>query len=428
MNRWIIDWYFVALVVSFVVAGSVSPILIELLVLNGAAEPSTMLVLLPSFIGMGLSIFTNKDSMYIGQISVWMIVLLTLLDLASHRITNQGMVDAGSTIYTVVHCSGTIFTACFAVMVLHRNLYFNHWAGIVIISIGLAVIVAGVQAEGRAVFDGIIFILCGTLIHSFSYIVIEYSLVHAENPVAPEFLCAMLGLTGGMVNVAWQCLYTLPRFQHLVVDNIAAHRGSLSTIVLAYAALTIAGCVSATCLYRLLHSAGSATTGVIKGLQAVLTFVSSHFAFCGIQPSQCFTATKGVSLAIVLTGVLIYSATVVPPPSPESADQQEPYDLSEGERWHCLPTATAVRTFSTASIPPSPRYAYTSVDVELVPILERELVLTPKTRAPSRLLPIIGDGHAASRGSYGAVPRTNLEAAHGAAVSESELALGEMLL
>ena len=58
----------------------------------------------------------------------------------------------------------------------------------------------------------------------------------------------------------------------------------------------------------------SASTGVLKGLQAVATFVTSHYSFCGIQKSQCFTVTKGVSLVVVLTGEMLpiasYYATV----------------------------------------------------------------------------------------------------------------------
>ena len=52
---------------------------------------------------------------------------------------------------------------------------------------------------------------------------------------------------------------------------------------------------------------GSATTGVLKGVQAVTTFVASHYAFCSVVQSQCFSVPKAVSLVVVLLGVMMYS-------------------------------------------------------------------------------------------------------------------------
>jgi hypothetical protein len=52
---------------------------------------------------------------------------------------------------------------------------------------------------------------------------------------------------------------------------------------------------------------GSTSTGLIKGVQSVAIFVVSHFAFCSVQQSQCFSMIKGVSLLIVLLGVYIYT-------------------------------------------------------------------------------------------------------------------------
>jgi hypothetical protein len=53
------DASFLVLCCLYILAGAISPILIEVIALEGAADPSTMLVLLPGFIGMGLSAFTN---------------------------------------------------------------------------------------------------------------------------------------------------------------------------------------------------------------------------------------------------------------------------------------------------------------------------------------------------------------------------------
>lgn len=298
-----------ALIVSFVVSGASSPILIQVIAINGGAEHSTMLVLLPSCIGMSLSIMTNMPAVGKGTINWKLILVLIVIDLLSARLTVQGMIDAGSTIYTVVHCSITLFTALFAVLIMKRHLQLAQWCGIGIVTLGLCILGVGCSAESPLVTEGIVLILLGSMIHSFSYILVEHLLVFTSDPIAPELLCAILGAAGGSVNVVWQVLYTLPRYHELIVREIALHQGDVRTLAIAYFALTVAACVNATCFYNLLHRVGSATTGVMKGLQAVATFVSSHFAFCSIQQSQCFTPVKGVSLSVVLLGVMIYTLT-----------------------------------------------------------------------------------------------------------------------
>jgi hypothetical protein len=146
-----------------------------------------------------------------------------------------------------------------------------------------------------------------------------------------------------------------------VVDNVAAHHGNSRTIMAAYLALTIAGCVNSTCLFRLLHRAGSATTGIIKGLQSVLTFVTSHYAFCHTQPAQCFTPVKGASLVIVLCGVILYSITYRH--TPQQGDGPGP----PVSRSDCSPQASASTLSATLSPPAPPNDA----ELELVPLLSR---------------------------------------------------------
>lgn len=335
----------IALVVAFVTSGSIHPILVQLAALNGAAEPSTMLVLLPSCIGMGMSIFFNLSAFGKGDIDWRAIALLTCLDLVSARITLQGMIAAGSTIYTIVHCSMTLFTALFAVLLLKRHLGLLEWLGIGIVTIGLCILGIGCQHEDREVSMGIVFILIGSMIHSLSYIVVEYMLVHSENPVAPEVLCAILGMCGVSFNLFWQVVYTLPRYQELVVEEVKDHGGHVDTILFTYLALMIATSINATCFYNLMGKVGSASTGVLKGLQAVTTFVSSHVAYCSTQRAQCFTPLKGVSLAVVLAGVLIYSAAVEHS-AQRAGDNTEGYQAVDeecmGEDSACAYKATAL--------------------------------------------------------------------------------------
>lgn len=77
--------------------------------------------------------------------------------------------------------------------------------------------------------------------------------------------------------------------------------------------------------FHLLMKVGVVSTGVAKALQGVLVFVLSHPLYCKFysmryemarrslgrqDESQCFSPVKGVSLLIVISGVLAYiSAT-----------------------------------------------------------------------------------------------------------------------
>ena len=92
-----------------------------------------------------------------------------------------------------------------------------------------------------------------------------------------------------------------------MVEQIAIHHGTTRVIVTAYVALVLMNLVHFVCFFNLISALGSTTTGIMKGIQSVLVFVISHYAFCSYQKSQCFTPAKGLSLIVVVCGVLTYS-------------------------------------------------------------------------------------------------------------------------
>lgn len=297
----------ILLLFGFILTGSISPIFVEIISMNGGAENSTMLILLPSTIGMSLSILFNLSACKIGRIQWKYLIFLTIIELFSSKLTFHGLIDAGSTIFTVVYCSVTMFTAIFAFLFLDRKLHIMQWIGISIVTFGLTIVLIDSKNDGSDVTYGIILILIGAMLHSFSYIIVEYLLIITEDPIAPEYMCTLLGLLSGLINISWQIVYTIPRFDHLVVSNIIQHHGSIILILSLYLILIITSLINSSSFYIILRSLGSASTGILKGVQAVTTFISSHYAFCSIQRSQCFTPMKGLSLCIVLLGVVMYS-------------------------------------------------------------------------------------------------------------------------
>ena len=105
----------------------------------------------------------------------------------------------------------------------------------------------------------------------------------------------------------WQLVYTFPRWDTLISDEIAAHNGDFSIIAVTYVGLVVVNFVHGVCFFHMLKMVGSTTTGVLKGVISVLVFIISHFAFCSLQSSQCFSISKGLSLVVVVLGVACYS-------------------------------------------------------------------------------------------------------------------------
>jgi hypothetical protein len=149
-----------------------------------------------------------------------------------------------------------------------------------------------------------------SLIHSVAYIIYEYLFNLSSSSVSsvtPLTMCGCMGVASGFCNMAWQIIYTLPRYNELVVQQIQLHQGSVSLIASAAFLLVIIGSVHALCFFYLINWIGSVSTAVSRCMQSVLVFVASHFAFCSVQRSQCFDFSKGLALALVVCGVIVYS-------------------------------------------------------------------------------------------------------------------------
>ena len=401
----------------FVATGVASPLLISLLQSSGACESTTLLFVLPNYVGMALSLlFQPKNEGLMGYVEVaggysmkvggestpkastpssspppspsraavaqekktkaiphLLIVFLCIIDAISAGLNLTGLVFCGSGVYTVVYSSVTMWTAIFSWIILGRKLQALQWLGIWIIVVGLSltsvfapstigpvvnvgsgpddgesVVVddggssggggsGGGGGESVLTFSltfsppssasqsnlvsdsssrmslGIVLVVCGSLLHSLSYIISEIILTTFQaSGITPFRLSSIMGMFGLAVFGFWQVIYTLPRFQVLVVDEVHRHGGVLWVIVLSYALLVACSLIHAISFFSLIKRLGSTTTGVLKGLQSVLTFVLSHYFFCAIQASQCFSNTKGISLGLVLLGVFFYSYFEVP--------------------------------------------------------------------------------------------------------------------
>ena len=301
------------IIVFYVASGVLQPTLIEVLTYNGACEKTTMLFILPNYIGMSLGVLSNLGSIRKGKIRWGRMITLILVDLCSGILCFTGLVSAGSAIFTVVYSSVTVYTALFSWFFFGRPLHFMQWSGVFFVMLGLVSSSYGSSFGSEDdVGIGIIMIMVGSMFHSLSYIVSE-SILKSDHAISPEFLGSILGIAGCIVFGTWELAYTLPRFQKLIIDEIAAHNGDDTTIIFTYFTLSVVNCIHSVCLFHTIKNVGSTTTGIFKGVISVLVFIISHFAFCSIQQSQCFTIAKGLSLVVVVIGVLMYSSFQIEP-------------------------------------------------------------------------------------------------------------------
>jgi hypothetical protein len=84
------------LAVIFCVSGVLQPTIVEFLTLSGAFDKSTMLIVLPNYIGMSFAVLTRYEVVYTTMQFVvwWDMLLLALVDIVS-----QGLCLIGVCIY-----------------------------------------------------------------------------------------------------------------------------------------------------------------------------------------------------------------------------------------------------------------------------------------------------------------------------------------
>jgi drug/metabolite transporter (DMT)-like permease len=297
----------------FIISGVAQPLLVEVLTYNGAFDKSTLLFVLPNYIGMSMAILTDMSKLTNLVNIAWKnIFSLSVIDMASQGMCMLGLVYAGSSLYIVVYSGTTIWAAIFSRFILCSPLLWQQWIGVMIVVIGLSITAldsSGPSAAKEAVEVrvGTCLILVGSIMHALTWVLIEKWTKFAADRIAPEVMCSLMGTIGAFVYLLWQVVYTLPNYQTLVIDVIAAHNGRVSVIVTTYVALTFVSFLHALTFYWLLGKVGCVDAGVMKGCQSVAVFIISHFAFCSIQASQCLTTHKAMALVIVVTGVVIYS-------------------------------------------------------------------------------------------------------------------------
>ena len=166
------------------------------------------------------------------------------------------------------------------------------------------------RAMGREVFTGSTFVVIGSMIHAMTYIASEAVMTKGEDKLSVQANCAIQGIVSCLALFSWQFMYTRPRFNELILEPMEANHTSYLKAICILLSFTFANLIHAVCFFHTLKHfyGGSTSAGVMKGLQAVLVFVFTSFAFCGRFGGEelCFSRVKFTSLVVVVGGVLLF--------------------------------------------------------------------------------------------------------------------------
>lgn len=221
-----------------------------------------------------------------------------------------GASKAGPTLFSIVYSSVTIWTAVFSQILLDRRMRRGQWLAVMAVFGGLVLTATDSQELGEDVMLGLILISIGSAMHAMTYILSEGIMTVSEETLSVRQNNAIQSSVAATTLLLWQILYTLPRWEEKIGAPMQASGTSTLQalgILLLFSASNLVH--SSTFFHTLRHFPGGSTSaGVMKGLQAVMVFVITHFAYCGLfgGPEMCFSKAKFLSLVTVSGGVMGY--------------------------------------------------------------------------------------------------------------------------
>jgi hypothetical protein len=122
--------------------------------------------------------------------------------------------------------------------------------------------------------------------------------------------CAIQNFNAACFFLFWQVIYTMPHAEEKLWQPMTAKGTTFWMGLSLFVLFGLANFIHAITFYHTLKNflGGATSAGVMKGLQAVLVFLFTDWAFCGreVGSEMCFTRTKFLSLVTVVGGVVGY--------------------------------------------------------------------------------------------------------------------------
>eukprot|EP00585_Thalassiosira_rotula_P007405 CAMPEP_0196141536 /NCGR_PEP_ID=MMETSP0910-20130528/9942_1 /TAXON_ID=49265 /ORGANISM="Thalassiosira rotula, Strain GSO102" /LENGTH=387 /DNA_ID=CAMNT_0041402701 /DNA_START=254 /DNA_END=1417 /DNA_ORIENTATION=- len=235
---------------------------------------------------------------------------IAAIDIFAQSMNYTGVSMAGPTIFAIIYSSVTIWTAVYSRVLLHRKLTPYQWSGVGIVFGGLTLTCLHSLQLGPKVFLGSCLIFVGSSIHALVYVISEYIMTRGKFRITVRANCAIQGLVACIALLLWQIVYTRPRYSELIRQPMMEAGTSWSKALVVFLGIALANFIhSISFFYTLRHFPGGAVSaGVLKGLQAVLVFAATSFAFCGHVGGEemCFNGAKLLSLVVVVGGSMVY--------------------------------------------------------------------------------------------------------------------------
>lgn len=184
------------------------------------------------------------------------------------------------------------------------------WVAVLIVFGGLTLTATDSSKLGRDVLHGLVLVVVGSIMHALTYVMLEGIMTVGDEKLSIPQNCAVQGIVAATCFFLWQVVYTIPRWEGLIgepMEQAGTTVWAALGILVMFAGTNLVHAM--TFLHTLRHFAGGATSaGVMKGLQAVLVFVATHFLYCGRSGGEemCFTRGKFLSLTTVAGGVTAY--------------------------------------------------------------------------------------------------------------------------
>jgi drug/metabolite transporter (DMT)-like permease len=332
----------------YVLSGCSQPLIMTLCKAAGLADSSTQLYMMFYYLGPASVILpliwnnyhtnnkrSNTAEPWPSRRTISKACCIALWDIMSSSMNYTGAGLAGPTIFAIVYSSVTIWTALFSRLFLARIMNKWQWMAVLVVFGGLTLTATDSLQMGHDVVQGLILILVGSMMHALTYVMSEAIMTVGEEQMSIRQNCAVQGLVAFGAFFFWQLVYTLPRWDEKIGEPLRVAETSVVAALAILFSFSLANLVHAiTFFHTLRHYPGGATSaGVMKGLQAVLVFVFTHFIYCGRMGGEemCFTQGKLLALGTVTGGVLGYGiATQERERSGRTADYERINEVATG--------------------------------------------------------------------------------------------------
>jgi drug/metabolite transporter (DMT)-like permease len=324
------------LVTVYVLSGCSQPLLVTVLRQAGLADPSCQLYMLFYYLGPASAIFmVIKDHLvWPSKITIMKACGISLFDIGAQTMNYTGASMAGPTIFSIIYSSVTIWAALYSQVFLGRLMDVSQWAAVVAVFAGLVLTATDSIELGPGVLHGAMLVAVGSSLHGLFYVMSESVMTNGDERLSVEHNCAVQGITASFCFLVWQMVYTLPRFDDKIWEPMQL---AGTSIWKGLGLLTLFALVSflhsITFFHTLRHLPGGSTSAaVFKGLQAVLVFVFTDWAYCGRFGGEemCFSRSKFISLVTVAGGVLWYGLATKRSAKNGSRGQSGGYERIDG--------------------------------------------------------------------------------------------------